>query len=79
MPARFAHIQRSRDVKEIRMEANEDKTSENPFTCPLSRVEFNGHNKFVALWTCGCAFSEKLLNLETLGSDNGRSTTTHSA
>lgn len=31
--------------------------------CPLSSIEFNGINRFVGLWTCGCVFSEKLINV----------------
>lgn len=29
--------------------------------CPLSKIEFNGINKFVSLWGCGCVFSKQLI------------------
>lgn len=43
------------------MPENVDKDSENPFMCSLSKIEFNGINKFYGSWECGCVFSAKLV------------------
>mmetsp|Transcript_13417 Transcript_13417/g.1203 ORF Transcript_13417/g.1203 Transcript_13417/m.1203 type:complete len:105 (-) Transcript_13417:336-650(-) len=62
LPDDFKHIKKiKKDVKEVKLTDNEDKKSELPFMCPLSKIEFNGLNKFIGLWECGCVFSEQLI------------------
>lgn len=61
MPAAFAYITRLKDLKEISVTLNSDKNSPYPLICGLSGLEFNGLNKFVFLWSCGCMMSEKVL------------------
>ncbi|KAL4466909.1 hypothetical protein ABPG74_010506 [Tetrahymena malaccensis] len=68
MPSTFSHIKKAKDVKEVKLEPNPDQKSEYPYICPLSQIEFNGLNKFVGLWDCGCVFSEKLI--QNLKGDN---------
>jgi len=60
LPENFDHITKLKDLKQINFESNPDN-SEFPFICPFSKIEFNGMNRFVCLWSCGCVFSEKLL------------------
>ncbi|KRX10669.1 hypothetical protein PPERSA_08664 [Pseudocohnilembus persalinus] len=62
MPQSFRHIKKLKnDVKQVKLEENKDKKADNPFMCPLSKIEFNGSNKFVGLWGCGCVFAEELI------------------
>jgi hypothetical protein len=35
--------------------------SNNYIACPLSKLEYNGFNKFVAFWGCGHVVSRKAL------------------
>lgn len=31
------------------------------YICPVTGLEFTGKHSFVALWTCGCVFSDRIL------------------
>ena len=35
--------------------------SNNYIACPISKLEYNGFNKFVAFWACGHVVSRKAL------------------
>jgi hypothetical protein len=59
IPPAFAHIQKSKDVKEVKIE--EDSEKEFPLYCPLTREVHNGINKFVFLWKCGCMMAKSIL------------------
>lgn len=61
MPKLFSHIRNLKCIKEVRVGKNEDETSAFPLLCPLSRLPFNGIEKFVVIWKCGCMISEKTL------------------
>ncbi len=55
------YIKKTKDLKIVNIEKNIDEDSEYPFMCPLSKIEFNGMNRFVCLWSCGCFFIERSL------------------
>lgn len=59
MPVEFNHIKKMKDVREINYTDNSNAASEFPITCPLTKIEYNGLNKFIMIWSCGCVFSEK--------------------
>uniref|UniRef100_A0A182PQ35 Replication termination factor 2 n=1 Tax=Anopheles epiroticus TaxID=199890 RepID=A0A182PQ35_9DIPT len=61
-----AHIKSLKDIKNLNLTANpaydetkDDKSS--PYICALIGLEMSGQFRFVALWTCGCVFSERAL------------------
>lgn len=58
MPSLFNHIKKLKDVKDVKAEIKSQE-AEFPIVCPLSGLEFNGVNKFVVFWSCGCMISEK--------------------
>lgn len=73
MPDSAKHIRSLRDVRQLTMQRNPnyadgdsradglvDKRSA-PFICKLIGLEMTGKFRFVALWTCGCVFSERAL------------------
>lgn len=63
------HIRKLKDVRELRLTANDSQTSSfDPlqddsaeFYCPITGLEMSGAHAFVYLWTCGCVFSKKAL------------------
>ena len=59
LPKEFAHIHSTKDFVDVNVKENTKKDPTFQFMCPLSQTEFNGLNKFVLLWTCGCMISEK--------------------
>jgi len=67
MPPDFAHIKSLRDIKDLNLTANpayhgeEESDAAAPFICALIGLEMSGKFRFVALWTCGCVFSERAL------------------
>lgn len=61
MPKLFSHIKNLKCIKQVRVGKNEDEASPYPLLCPLSRLQFNGIEKFVVIWKCGCMISEKTL------------------
>ena len=61
LPKQFDHLSSLKDVVTVNIMENDKKISELPFICPITRIEFNGLNKFVLIWNCGCIFSEKII------------------
>uniref|UniRef100_A0A2M4ATD3 Replication termination factor 2 n=1 Tax=Anopheles triannulatus TaxID=58253 RepID=A0A2M4ATD3_9DIPT len=66
MPESCRHIKSLKDIKSLNLapnpahdESKDDQSS--PFICPLSGLEMSGLFRFMALWTCGCVFSERAL------------------
>lgn len=63
IPHEFSHIRSLRDLKMLKtIEINPDKNSDFPLICPISKIEYNGLNKFKAYWSCGCLCSEKAID-----------------
>lgn len=65
IPESCAHIKSMKDIKDLNLTPNpafkEDEGKSAPFICALIGLEMSGKFKFVALWTCGCVFSERAL------------------
>lgn len=73
MPEDFCHIKSLKDIKDLNLTPNPafqegkaaDESSNDarnaPFICALIGLEMSGKFRFVALWTCGCVFSERAL------------------
>ncbi|XP_070496560.1 replication termination factor 2 [Chironomus tepperi] len=65
MPESCSHIKSLKDIKNLRLTANPAYSAEDeknaPFICALIGLEMSGQFRFVALWTCGCVFSERAL------------------
>jgi len=72
MPESAMHIKSLKDVKNLQLTPNPiykdcDKTEgmldvrSAPYICKLIGLEMTGKFRFVALWTCGCVFSERAL------------------
>ncbi|KAJ8921979.1 hypothetical protein NQ315_008616 [Exocentrus adspersus] len=62
----FKHIKSLKDVKDLKLTKNpefsKDKTGNAaPYICPVLGLEMNGAFRFVAVWSCGCVFSERAL------------------
>ena len=63
IPHEFNHIRTLKDVKMLKnVELNPEKNSDFPLICPISKIEYNGLNKFKAFWSCGCICSEKAID-----------------
>jgi hypothetical protein len=82
-----AYVKSLKDVKELNLTDNPshsvgkedayDATNINkfssPFICPISGLEMNGTYKFCYLFTCGCAFAEKILkSVKTNGTETSQ-------
>lgn len=62
IPHEFAHLRSLKDLKMLKnIEMNSEKNSDFPLICPISKIEYNGLNKFKAFWSCGCMCSEKAI------------------
>ncbi|XP_050084653.1 replication termination factor 2 [Anopheles aquasalis] len=66
MPESCRHIKTLKDIKNLNLTPNPayDETrggQSSPFICALSGLEMSGLFRFIALWTCGCVFSERAL------------------
>lgn len=72
MPDTCKHIKSLKDVRDLHLTPNpiykdEDKTEglldtrSAPYICKLIGLEMSGKFRFVALWSCGCVFSERAL------------------
>lgn len=65
MPESCSHIKSLKDIKNLKLTENpaysavDDRNA--PFICALIGLEMSGQFRFVALWTCGCVFSERAL------------------
>lgn len=63
IPSNFHHLKRLKDLKVLSLkEFNPEKNSIFPLICPITKIIYNGLNKFKAVWNCGCVFSEKILD-----------------
>lgn len=71
MPESASHIKSLKDVKNLNMSPNpaySDHADDGgfdvrsaPYICKLIGLEMTGKFRFVALWSCGCVFSERAL------------------
>lgn len=73
LPESCKHIKSLKDVKQLNLTKNpefkpetnkKDRTPDeknSPYICPVLGLEMSGKFRFVALWSCGCAFSERAL------------------
>lgn len=72
MPESAMHIKSLKDVRNVNLSPNPaykdcDKLEgmvdvrSAPYICKLIGLEMTGKFRFVALWTCGCVFSERAL------------------
>jgi len=65
MPESCNHIKSLKDIKNLKLTPNpaysEEDEKNAPFICSLIGLEMSGQFRFVALWTCGCVFSERAL------------------
>jgi len=70
IPELISHIKSLKDIKTLNLTPNpaykDDDKSEGlldprnaPFICKLIGIEMSGKFRFIALWTCGCVFSER--------------------
>lgn len=71
LPEEFKHIKNLKDVKNLNLTKNkefkiDDDKKEgivdhrvSPYICPVLGLEMSGKFRFVALWSCGCVFSER--------------------
>lgn len=69
MPESTKHIKSLKDIKDLNLTSNpafkdEDKhegldTRHAPFICKLIGLEMSGKFRFIALWSCGCVYSER--------------------
>lgn len=62
IPNAFRHVKKLKDVKEAKVETKDSSSdSQEPIRiiCPLTQRDFNGFNKFLMNWGCGCVFSEE--------------------
>jgi len=69
LPTTMRYIKNLKDIKTLNLTKNpaysEDNDGETnscaPYICPVIGLEMSGKFRFVALWTCGCVFSERAL------------------
>lgn len=72
MPESCKHIKSMKDIRDLHLTPNpiykdEDKTEglldtrSAPYICKLIGLEMSGKFRFIALWSCGCVFSERAL------------------
>ena len=61
IPNAFRHIKKLKDVKEAKVETKDNNDSNGPIhmICPLTQRDFNGFNRFLIVWGCGCVLSEE--------------------
>ncbi|CAH1964887.1 unnamed protein product [Acanthoscelides obtectus] len=72
LPETCRHIKSLKDVKNLNLTKNPEYKNErkkegsldsraSPYICPVLGLEMSGKFRFVALWSCGCVFSERAL------------------
>lgn len=64
LPECARHIKSLKDVKNLNLTNNpayESNEKNAPYICPVIGLEMSGKFRFVALWSCGCVFSERAL------------------
>ena len=59
MPHNLRHIRRLKDVREAKAQTKENSDHTITIVCPVSAIEFNGFNRFIMAWPCGCVMSEE--------------------
>lgn len=70
LPAEFKYIKSLKDVKDLKLTKNPEYKNDDkkegsldhrasPYICPVLGLEMNGKFRFVAVWNCGCVFSER--------------------
>lgn len=63
IPKCFSHIRSLKDVKDANVCLRSSVTGEPiEIVCPITQLEYNGIQRFVFVWSCGCVISEKALN-----------------
>lgn len=77
-----SHVRNMKDLKQLKLFPNPNYSSHDEvegelpamFSCPITKMEFNGNHPFVAIWTTGFVLSEKAvkeLGIEALQSEYG--------
>lgn len=82
------YIKKMKDFKELKLKENPSfkpnqsdlgteylDVNSSPFICPLTGLEMNGKYKFCAIWTCGCALSDRALRTVNGNNHNNAATT----
>ena len=72
----LSHIRGMKDLKKLKLFHNQNYSTEQEvdgelpamFSCPITKMEFNGNHPFVAIWTTGYVLSEKAI--KELGIDS---------
>ncbi|KAL1505998.1 hypothetical protein ABEB36_005436 [Hypothenemus hampei] len=71
LPDEFKHIRSLKDVKDLNLTKNSEYKAQAdkkegsvdhrvaPYMCPVLGLEMSGKSRFVAVWNCGCVFSER--------------------
>jgi hypothetical protein len=78
----LSHVRGMKDLKKLKLFKNPNYSIENEvdgelpamFSCPITKMEFNGNHPFVAIWTTGFVLSEKAikeLGIEALQEEYG--------
>ncbi|KAJ8931503.1 hypothetical protein NQ314_015576 [Rhamnusium bicolor] len=80
LPQSCKHIKSLKDVKDLKLTINPEFSNDDgkkegaldhraaPYICPVLGLEMNGKFRFVAVWSCGCVFSERAL--KEIGTNN---------
>ena len=61
IPKEFTHIKGLKDVREVLFTLNTNENKSSKYMCPITRIEFNGLQQFIAIWSTGFVMSEKAL------------------
>lgn len=66
MPESVSHVRNLKDIKDLKLTSNpafknDANSSSSPYICPVIGLEMSGKFRFVAIWSCGCVFSERAL------------------
>nr|XP_023021105.1 protein RTF2 homolog [Leptinotarsa decemlineata] len=80
LPESCKHIKSLKDVKDLKLTENPEFMKDEgkkdgsldhraaPYVCPVLGLEMSGKFRFVAVWSCGCVFSERAL--KEIGTNN---------
>ena len=80
--AAASHVRNMKDLKQLKLFPNPNYSPDDEvdgelpamFSCPITKMEFNGNHPFVAIWSTGYVLSEKAikeLGIEALQSEYG--------
>lgn len=69
IPTALSHVRGMKDLKKLKLFSNQNYSAvkevdgEQParYSCPITKMEFNGNHPFVAIWTTGYVISEKAI------------------